>query len=67
MQVPGGTYSLILVPAGRIIPETTLAQLVALAEGGATVAFEKALPPDVPGSRGKLEPRRAEMRALWRE
>jgi hypothetical protein len=63
VQVPGGTYRLVVVPAGRILPETTFAKLIALAERGATVAFEQALPQDVPGW-GKLESRRTALRAL---
>jgi hypothetical protein len=63
VRVPGGTFQIVVVPAGRIIPEYTLARLVALAESGATIAFEQELPQDVPGW-GTLEARRATLKGL---
>jgi hypothetical protein len=63
VQVPGGIYRLIIVPAGRMVPETTFAKLIDLAENGAMVAFEQALPQDVPGW-GKLANRRNALRSL---
>ncbi len=63
VQVSGGAYRLVIVPAGRILPENTFSKLISLAESGAIVAFEQALPQDVPGW-GKLEERRAKLRVL---
>ncbi|NWG12030.1 MAG: glycoside hydrolase [Acidobacteria bacterium] len=61
VRAQGGCYRLVVVPACRVMPETTLARLVSLAEDGATVAFERDLPRDVPGW-GNLERRRAALR-----
>jgi hypothetical protein len=61
LVTPGARYKLIVVPATRRMPVGTLQQLGKLAQGGATVVFEK-LPEDVPGY-GRLEQRRAEFKA----
>ena len=63
VEVPGGQYAVIAVPACEHIPVPTLTKLLALAKSGATVIFERQLPHDVPGA-GNLEPRRAELRRL---
>jgi hypothetical protein len=61
--VPGGKYSVIVVPPCEHMPLPTLKQLLALADSGATVIFENHLPTDVPGSND-LEKRRAQLKAL---
>jgi hypothetical protein len=63
LHTPGGApYRALLVPATRRLPVETLARLLELARGGATVIFEAA-PEDVPGL-GRLEARRETLRAL---
>ncbi len=57
----GGRYRVLLVPATRRMPVSTLQRLVELSKS-ATVIFT-ALPGDVPGL-GKLEERRAQFRKL---
>jgi hypothetical protein len=57
IQVPGGAYSVVLVPPCRLMPVETLAKLIVLAHSGATVIFETDLPVDVPGW-ANLEKRR---------
>jgi hypothetical protein len=53
----------IVVPATEHIPLKTMERLLQLAEGGAKVIFDGALPKDVPGLRD-LEARRAELKRL---
>ncbi|MCX6906436.1 MAG: glycosyl hydrolase, partial [Verrucomicrobia bacterium] len=53
----------IVVPATEHIPLKTMEHLLRLAEGGAKVIFDGAMPKDVPGLR-ELEARRAELRKL---
>lgn len=61
IQMPGGSYRVILVPACHFMPLATLEKLIMLAENGATVIFQSNLPADVPGW-GNLEHRRDEFR-----
>jgi hypothetical protein len=61
--VPGGEYRVVVVPACERLPLGTLVQLLALADAGATVVFERELPSDVPGW-ADLANRRAELRRL---
>jgi hypothetical protein len=63
LRTAGGNYRVLLVPSCRLIPVNTFAQVLALAEGGATVIFENQLPSDVPGA-GDLNNRRSELRKL---
>ncbi|GAB3838086.1 glycosyl hydrolase [Hymenobacter jeollabukensis] len=63
LQTGGTSYRTIVVPAARIMPLPTLEQLVKLAQGGATVVFQGALPVDVNGL-GNLDARRAAFRKL---
>jgi alpha-L-rhamnosidase len=49
IQTPGGSYKVIVVPECKFIPLETFQQLLALAEGGATVMFQNELPADVSG------------------
>ena len=63
LVTPGARYQVIVVPAARRMPVATLQKLAALAQGGATVIFEK-LPEDVPGY-GRLEERRAAFQAAF--
>jgi hypothetical protein len=55
----GNEYKVLVVPECRMMPDVTLAKLVELANGGATVIFQEHPPTDVPGF-GKLEKRRAQ-------
>ena len=63
IQMPGGDYKVIVVPECKYIPLETFKQLLALAENGATVIFEKQLPTDVSGA-DNLENRQAEFSLL---
>ena len=63
IKVPGGTYRAIVIPPTEKIPLPTIRQLLAVAEGGATIICEDRLPQDVPGW-GRLAERRGEFRAL---
>jgi hypothetical protein len=63
IQMPGGKYQVVLVPACKFIPLTTFKQLLALAKNGATVIFEQQLPADVSGEND-LEKQRAEFKRL---
>jgi hypothetical protein len=51
VQMPGGKYKFILVPDCKYIPLETFKGLIALAEKGATVVFEKQMPTDVSGGK----------------
>ena len=64
VQMPGGNYKVIVVPQCKYIPLETFKKLVALAENGATVIFEKQLPAEVSGW-GDLEKRQAEFRTAY--
>jgi hypothetical protein len=64
--VPGGGYEAVLVPRADRIPVDTMARLLALARGGATVVFEDRLPADVPGL-ADLGRRRADLARLSAE
>lgn len=61
--LPGGRYRAVLVPSARRVPVGTMGRLLMLAERGATVVFEDAVPSDVPGW-GNLELRRKKMELL---
>ena len=63
IQMPGGNYKVIVVPECKYIPLETFKQLLALAENGATVIFEKQLPQDVSGGND-FEERRLKMKNL---
>lgn len=60
---PGGAYRAVLVPRCTRMPLQTMECLRALAEAGATVLFENAVPADVPGL-ANLEERRAVLSGL---
>ena len=45
----GNVYQVILLPANKYIPETSMQKLVELAKAGATILFYKHIPVDVPG------------------
>jgi len=61
--VPGGSYRALMVPPAVHVPLGTMERLLALADGGATIVFEDAIPSDVPGL-GHLEERRAALKGL---
>jgi hypothetical protein len=63
IQMPGGSYKVIVVPECKYIPLETFKQLLALAENGATIIFEKQLPADVSGE-SDLEKQRVEFKGL---
>jgi hypothetical protein len=63
IQMPGGSYKVIIVPECKLMPLPTLQKLLALAKDGATVVFEKQLPTDVPGLND-LEKRRGQLKKL---
>ena len=52
IQMPGGKYKIIVVPECKYIPLETFKQLLALAEKGAIVVFEKQLPSSAAGLAG---------------
>ncbi len=59
----GNHYRVVLVPETKLMPSETLTKLFALADAGATVLFEKAMPADVTGL-GNLATRRAQIQPL---
>jgi hypothetical protein len=63
LRAPGGTYRAIVVPRTVHMHPTTLRTLLTLAQNGATVIFDEALPTDVPGFLA-VESRRDELRNL---
>ena len=63
IQMPGGNYKVIVVPECKFISLDTFKQLLALAENGATVIFQKCLPPEISG-QADMEKRRAEFKDL---
>jgi hypothetical protein len=63
IQMPGGNYKVIVVPECKYMPLETFKQLLALAENGATVIFEKQLPTDVSGAND-LDKERAVLKTL---
>jgi len=63
IQMPGGKYQVVLVPACKFMPLGTFKQLLALAKNGATVIFEQQLPADVAGGND-LEKQQAEFKQL---
>jgi len=63
IEVPGGSYSVVVSPPCRLIPVRTFAKLMELARSGATVIFQSHLPSDVPGW-GHLAQRRVAFKKL---
>lgn len=63
IKMPGGSYRAVVVPVCTYMSLDTLGNLETLAEAGATVIFEKQLPPDVPGF-GQLDLRRAALKQV---
>ncbi|UPK67572.1 glycosyl hydrolase [Chitinophaga filiformis] len=61
-KLPLSGYRLIVIPKMRLMPVTTMQQLIRLAEEGSAVVMES-LPEDVPGLGG-LESRRKALRTL---
>jgi hypothetical protein len=49
IQMPGGSYSVIVIPKCRFMPLPTMQKLVELARDGATILVQDNLPGDVPG------------------
>ncbi len=47
--LPGGTYPVLVVPSAEFMEPATLREVVRLAQAGARVVFQGALPQDVPG------------------
>jgi hypothetical protein len=66
IQMPGGDYTVVVVPECKFIPLETFKQLLALAKNGATVFFENDLPKDVSGA-DDLEEEQAGFRKLLSE
>lgn len=63
IELPGGNYKIIIVPQCKYMPLATFKQLLTLAEKGATVVFDNALPDDVAGWN-HYEQDRSELQAL---
>ncbi len=63
IEVPGGSYRVVVVPRCQQIPLQTLSNLVSLANSGAVVIFEQKEPVDVPGF-AELEHRRQEFKEV---
>lgn len=59
----GATYKALILPAVKLIPLETMAQIKKLAEQGATVIFAEQYPVDVPGL-SKLEEGRTEFKSI---
>lgn len=63
IESDGGTYDVVVVPDARRMPVRSMERLLSLAEAGATVVVQGALPRDVPGW-GNLEKRRSRLDSL---
>ncbi|MBI5281318.1 MAG: hypothetical protein HY858_06515 [Candidatus Solibacter usitatus] len=63
VELAGGRYRALVVPATRHMPLDTMRRLAALSAAGARVIFDRELPADVPGLQD-LETRRAELNRL---
>jgi hypothetical protein len=63
LQTPGAAYKAIIVPNVHYMPTETMAQLVKLAQDGATIIFADHIPADVPGLKD-LETRRAKLKEM---
>ncbi|KAA0126784.1 glycoside hydrolase [Chryseobacterium sp. SN22] len=59
----GGSYKVLIVPKLDYLPESTLKNILHLAEQGASVIFQSG-PKDVPGNF-EVEKRRNELQSLW--
>lgn len=66
VNMPGASYRAVVVPECEHMPLATFSNLVRLAEGGATVIFDRRLPADVPGL-ARLDERRAALKDLARQ
>jgi hypothetical protein len=63
IQMPGGSYNVIVIPKCRFMPLPTMQKLVELARDGATILVQDNLPGDVPGFYD-YEKRHAEFQKL---
>ncbi len=63
IDIGGSSYRTMVVPKCRLMPVETMQKLVELADAGATVIVEGAVPSDVPGL-ANLENRRQQLREL---
>ena len=63
IQMPGGSYSVIVIPKCNFMPLATMQKLVELAREGATILVQDKLPGDVPGFND-YENRHAEFQKL---
>ena len=63
IELPGGLYRVVVVPAAEHVPLPTVRKLLELAEQGASIIFQDRLPHDVPGL-ADLERRRAALADL---
>jgi len=63
IQMPGGSYSVIVIPKCKFMPLPTMQKLVELARDGATILVQDNLPGDVPGF-ADYEKRHAEFQKL---
>jgi hypothetical protein len=64
INLPGGNYSVVVVPSCKYIPLETFKNILSLATNGAFVVFET-MPKDISGG-GNLEKQRAELMELVR-
>lgn len=60
----GGSYKVLIIPQLNHLPESTLKNILVLAQNGALVIFQSE-PKDVPGFF-ELEKRRRELQSLWK-
>ena len=60
----GNSYQVILLPANKYIPESSMKKLVELAMAGATIVYYKHLPADVPGFKD-FENRTKQLKKLF--
>jgi hypothetical protein len=63
IQMPGGSYSVIVIPKCNFIPLPTMQKLIELARNGAIILVQDKLPGDVPGF-DDYKNRRAEFQKL---
>lgn len=65
IQLPGAKYQVVVVPECKYIPLETFQQLIALANAGAKIVFQDALPATVAGA-ANLKAQTAEFESLLR-
>ncbi len=61
----GGSYKVLVIPELTYLPESTLKNILELAQNGASIIFQNE-PKDIPGNF-EVEKRRTQLRSLWNQ